>query len=171
MGVKFGRGHGSTSCGGLNRMETTNSEFSYSTISLETAMYNAVLWVVANRITPTDLTVSVHVSPTGSTDALYYDSDYSTFCGFTWHGSGGSVIGLAKCDALTGSACDQHRVYFDLSAVNAADFDTTKERRLACHESGHVMGLAHTSDTSSCLSTSIVTTYSNHDVGIINATW
>lgn len=164
---------GSTSCTALNIMETTNSTFTYYRSSLETAMYNAVAWNVTNNVSPTDLVAVAHSSNTTSTDAVYNDGDYSTFCGFTWHpgGGGSSVIGLAKCNNLVGSACDRHYVYFDTSAVNAADFTLTKERRLACHETGHVFGITHTTGTT-CMSSNIVTNYSTHEINdIINWIW
>jgi hypothetical protein len=130
---------GLTGCNDLNIMEASNSTFSYFRSALETAMFNAVAWNNTNNVNPTDLVVVAHTSNTTSTDGVFFDGDYSAFCGKTWHPAG-STIGMAKCNNLVSGLqhCDRHYAYFDTSAVNSTSFDLVRERRLACHETGHI---------------------------------
>jgi hypothetical protein len=79
----------------------------------------------------TDLAIHYASSPvysgTGETDIIYQVST---------SGMSGSLIGFTWCDnAANASQCDQSYVRFK----DAADTD----RELACHETGHAVGLTH----------------------------
>ncbi len=160
---------GSTSCSSLNMMETSNSVLTYNRVFLTAPMYNAVAWALNNAVAPTDLTVSYDPTVDTSTDAVYYDWDYSTTCGFTWHPAG-TVVAMAQCKYLTGAACDRHHVRFDTSA--SAGWSTDQARHVACHETGHVFGITHTSGSATCMASWSYKLYSTHErVDIINWIW
>lgn len=75
---------------------TVVSTMSFLRWSLTTGMYNAVAYTLNNHVAPTDIAVAAEQdSADGNTDVVYFDADYTTYCGFTWHGSGGGVIGHA----------------------------------------------------------------------------
>ena len=164
--------NGSTSCATVNLMENSNSTFTYHRVSLVSPNHNAVAWVLNNRVAPTDLTVQYDSTPDSATDAVYYDADYTTFCGRTWHGSGGSVVGMVQCSSLAGQHCNRMNVHFDNSATDA--YSTTKARVLACHETGHSIGVKHASG-STCMNSTISsfqTWYSTHErTDIVNHVW
>ena len=103
-------------------------------------MYNAVASTINNRIGPTDVTVSAEQAAfDGNTDVVYFDSNYSNYCGFLWNGSGGAAIGLYECQSLSGSKCQSAWVRFDTSWTDTAT--DPWRRALSCHESGHSLGL------------------------------
>ncbi len=92
--------------------------------------------------------------------------------GYTWHGSGGSVVGHVQCVSTNSATrCEKHEMRFDTSYTSGAT--TTNRRSLACHENGHTIGLAHRTDSTSCMEPALngVTAYSSHDVAHINANY
>lgn len=61
---------------------------------------------------------------------------------------GPGTYGRAECDdnSIGGNRCDQFYVYFNYVFSNANDqqsWYTTFTRALACHETGHAVGLTH----------------------------
>lgn len=86
---------------------------------------------MSNQFAPTDLNVSQTNSPSYSggseTDIIYQQGT-----------SGVSQDGVAWCnDGVTSIACDQHYVRFR---------SATPGRSIACHETGHTIGLTHGND-------------------------
>ena len=72
-----------------------------------------------------------------------------------------SAIGWTKCQNLSGSKCDRFDIYFDQSwSINASQ---NYRNNIACHETGHALGLKHDSNTS-CTNTTTPEGYSSHEV-------
>jgi len=78
---------------------------------------------------------------TTRTNSITYSGDYETDIVYTHHSFGGTTIGATWCeDSVNGSKCDQWYVAFK---------DTLEaDMNLACHESGHALGLLHGNDAS-----------------------
>lgn len=164
---------GSTSCTGLNiPYNTDDPEYvRYHRSALTTVMSDAVYWAMVNDVNPTDL-YSAAASSVASSTHTYYDDAYTTYCGLAWKTpTGGNVIGHAKCDALTGSACARHSLRFNTYYTNTAS--TTARRGLACHETGHGLGFTHPASgeqQNSCLaSSSVYTNWSPAEISAINS--
>lgn len=158
----------STGCsGGVHRDDGGTHTFQYESTGVNvTSMEN---WTRTNVYDPTDLVTSFYTG--SSTDVIVRDQDYTTYCGYTWHGSGGTVYGLYVCEAATGSGrCERSSIRYDLSYVNATT--EANRRGLACHETGHSLGLAHYNTYSGCMETSgpYFWNISEHDRSHINAT-
>jgi len=158
---------GSTSCTGLNITENYSGTLEvvrYYRGSLTSGFYNAVSWVMTNRINPTDLSSSSYSSTTGAT-VRYYDSAYTDYCGRDWKSGGGNVVGHAKCNSLAGAACQNHSVRFDTAA-------TSSKNGIVCHETGHTLGFRHpysSEQQNSCLANSATyTNYSPQEIADIN---
>lgn len=143
--------------------------------SLTTGMYNAVAYTLNSHVAPTDIAVAAEQgSADGNTDVVYFDADYATYCGFSWHGSGGGVVGLAECVSLSGSACQRFDLRFDTSWTDTQSDDW--RRALSCHETGHSMGLLHRDNAGTeigCMPATLdlVVNYSSHDISHINANY
>lgn len=160
-----------TGCnGGVHRDDGGTHSFQYeSTTVATTSMQN---WTRTYVYDPTDLVTSF--SSGSAVDVIVRDQDYTTYCGYTWHGSGTgqTVWGLYVCEAVTtpGGYCGRSSVRYDLSYVNAA---TESQRRgLACHETGHSLGLKHYNAYSGCMEEEgpYFWNLSTHDIAHINAT-
>jgi hypothetical protein len=89
------------------------------------------------------------VSPTSATDVVVYTQDYTTYCGRPWHPqvNGPSTVGLTTCVSPNSGAstCEKHEVRYDLSWWNQ-NMDNGYRRDMACHETGHTLGLRHPED-------------------------
>lgn len=148
---------------------------SYFRSSLTTGMYNAVAYTLNNHVAPTDIAVAAEQgSADGNTDVVYFDADYTTYCGFTWQGPGNGVIGLAQCVSLSGSECQRFDLRFDTSWTDSQSDDW--RRALSCHETGHSMGLSHRNNAGTeigCMPAvlTLVVNYSSHDIVHINANY
>lgn len=158
-----------------------NSQMTYHRSGLSWGMWDAVATTLAYDVSPTDIELqSEHSSPNANTDVVYFESNYSGLratCGTTnyyWHGTSGVpsgstvAIGWANCQSLSGSRCQRFNVYFDSSWTSGAS--AVGRLHLACHESGHALGLKHGSD-SSCISESSGTLLSSHDRGHVDANY
>jgi len=159
---------GSTGCSDINAASGSNLGAFYYYLS--SPMASAQDYVFANVIAPTDL--STYSSPTMPTDLIYRDLDYSTYCGLRWYTPGlGGTTGLTTCDSLAwaGGPCSSHTIRF--STVFSNGTSTSGRRALACHESGHAIGLTHASGSTSCMlpGTTSVTTWNPTEQGWINA--
>lgn len=117
---------------------------------------------------PTDLTVSFVSTPSYSgsaeTDIIYQQRDNLP----------GTADGFAWCnDAVTSTKCDQHYNAFE---------SANPSRALACHETGHAVGLTHGQQASpqlsngdnslACMTTPVETSdLGAHNTNSINATY
>lgn len=144
--TNFSGSSGGTGCYANNMQDS--SLMTYYKQSLTTKMSNAVTDTVTNDVGPTTMSSSLLTSSNSATDVIYNDGDYSTYCGFDWHpddASDGFVIGIATCQSLAGTDCEQFHVYFDTSFTDNINDDFA--RTLACHETGHTVGLLHREST------------------------
>lgn len=111
----------------------------YMQDSVSAARKTTITNMLGKEFAPTNLSVSHKSSGTYSGDAetdLIYQVSSSGFSGTT--------IGRTWCnDAVTGQRCDQAYVRF-----RGISFDT----ELACHETGHAVGLTHGEDAFPALS-------------------
>lgn len=139
--------------------------------SLTSAAKSTIKSRLSNQYAPTDLVVSYpsSASYTGSseTDIVYQQST---------SGMSGTTIGFTWCDdAVSPSSCDQQYVRFRYDSIDA---------ELACHETGHAVGLTHgrqaspaVSQTNSALGCMETPDYGNrtglgsNNIAEINATY
>ena len=101
--------------GGTVRDNTEDTlQDSYDFTDLNASVQNPIVW-----------------SGCCETDIVYFNVDPP-----------GTLLGITFCeDDGSGSKCDQHYVYIDQPVVST--FNNTKEQSVACHETGHAVGLAH----------------------------
>jgi hypothetical protein len=126
-----------------------NSQMTYTrTSGLTTNMSNAVAWALTNRIAPTDVALQAEQgTPDSNTDVLYYENLYTgTYCGNTWWGSGGLMVGYTSCQSLSSLRCQQAIVYFSKHWDTSTSATQSKRQNLATHETGHSLGLTHPVD-------------------------
>lgn len=165
---------GGTSCTANNMQD--NDDMTYFRSSLTTRMFNAVANTLLNDVIPTDIDLQPeHSSATENTDVVYFDLDYSTTCGFDWHPDDPGdpdtnfVIGMAQCAQLSGSSrCQRFHVRFDTSFTDTIGNDFA--RTLACHETGHTLGLLHRNSTG-CMPATVPANahfYNAHDIDHVN---
>lgn len=138
----------STACTDFNRIEP-EAAVTFWYLDLNTTTITDVNWARTNSVDPTDVNTS-GASSQSTADVVVEDSNYSTFCGFTWHSStADGVVGLAKCNALWSGPftgyCDRFGVYIDTSFTGATT--QANRRALAAHEIGHTLGAYHESGT------------------------
>ena len=119
----------------------------------DSAMEGAIRSTITYEFEPTNLDF-VEVSPTAHTDIRYTDKDYSGACGYTWHATGtgqgaSGVIGLYNCFKLQENpgvffnSCDKSIIRLDTSWFTIVG--SLERVFLACHETGHAVGLKHQS--------------------------
>lgn len=159
---------GKTGCTAFNMAD--NHEHTYYYSNLTAAMTAATTWSRINNVNPTDMTTVLMSSESSATDVVVYDTNYTSYCGYTWHTPGeGGVIGLATCVSVNRvGECEKHEMRFDTSYT--ADASLTNRRSLACHETGHTLGIGHSTE---CLATPLSgsTIFSSHDIAHINANY
>ena len=166
---------GGTGNSGCSANAQDNSTMSWHrTSGLSTAMRTAVSNALNNHVNPTDITVAAEqATPDGNTDVVYREANYvGNYCGFTWH-SAGSLIGYTYCRTTSGAnggTCQGFDIFFDQSWEVSTT--TTLRGSIACHETGHSLGLTHPGtgiDQSTCMSgPNGFQGYSTHEVGHIN---
>lgn len=146
-----------------------NSQHTLCRSDLTAAVSNAVAWT-RDRVDDTDMS-AVILACTSDTDSVNYDQDYTTFGGQTWHGSGGTVVGLNICVSESKSTCDQSEDRYDLSWVPTAGLNN--QRWVALHEIGHSIGFGHDDSGGQVMNSSAngMTNYSPHERDHINAQW
>ena len=119
-------------------------------------------------------TYGVSASEAGSisstTDEVVFDQAYTTYCGRSWTLDGNTgTFGLTSCLSHNSvGECEKNEVR--LTTRIGSLTDTAVERqKLACHETGHALGLLHrdTNPQEGCMPTSTDTMvearYSDHD--------
>jgi len=135
-------------------------------------------WAWNSVYGPTIVTPQSVGTLTTATDVAVFTQDYSTYCGRAWHPqlNGPYTVGLTTCVALNpgASTCERHDVRYDLSWWNQ-NMDNVYRRNVACHETGHTLGLMHPEDAggadlNSCLRFGIpaIDYISEHDAAHIN---
>jgi hypothetical protein len=87
----------------------------------------------------TDLDVSLASGHTASVDVFYDYGDVPDV-------PEGAAVGLWSCQTWNGHRCDHGHVIFDGAQISGYSDD--KLKWLACHETGHSVGLTHPSDDS-----------------------
>lgn len=163
---------GNTGCGG--NMQDDKYMWYHRDSSLSSSVYNAYRYALNNAVLPTDVVLKPEVSnPNSNTDVVIFGKDYAgSWCGYVWHGSsGGTLIGYASCNNLSGSRCNRFDVYTDKSWSDGES--SLRLRTHACHELGHTLGLIHPSgagedESSSCVGHWSQRDYSDHDKEHIN---
>lgn len=130
-------------CGYGNRADGNPMTFYYNDLTSE--MTDAMEWVRTNQIGPTQITTSAPASSLDVfIDIVAFDRYYVDYCNQDWATSlqDDGVIGYTTCHAPSPSAkCEQHSVRYNNNVTD--DSGTTLHRWLACHESGHAIGLRH----------------------------
>ena len=107
-----------------------------------TNLRDAVQWTVSNVYDPSDLFMFVVAGSTGPSgyDTYYNDLNVSDTNLIGWHAC---PVGAAQGGTHPNHWCADGHIRFNL--YFAYVFDTTNERRgIACHETGHAVGLRHT---------------------------
>jgi hypothetical protein len=162
---------GGTGCTAVNMAGYSSLSFYYWNLS--GAMTSAEDWVRSNDVDPTDLGTYNIVSQ--SADVVVRDLDYSTYCGLDWYSSshGGGTTGLTTCDSLLANGrCSTHSIRYSTNYTSIAS--TSQRRGLACHETGHSIGLTHATSSSSCMvlgATNPAQGYNSTEIGWINAAY
>jgi len=160
---------GQTGCGAPNMADNATHSFYYDA-SLPTYMRDKMNEIRTESYNPTDINTVTSTDPNSETDVIAYQQNYTNFCGVTWHGSGGSTVGLTNCVSLSGSACQKFEVRFDSSYTGGGT--AGQRKNLTCHETGHTLGLGHRLPSSSCMiaiTSSTETSIDQHDRDAINA--
>lgn len=137
--------------------------------ALEANVQNQQDWTRTNNYDPTVVNTFNDSSENATTDAIIRDQDYTTYCGYTWHGSVGGLVGLTTCNSLNGvNECESHVIRYDNSYFNVASL--SDRRGAACHETGHSLGLTHRDD-GNCMkgSTPVDPTLGTHNTNELSA--
>lgn len=170
MGNNLAGANYSTGCNAGPHLDDGGTHtFQYESTTV--GVTNMENWTRTYVYDPTGLTTSF--SSGTAVDVIVRDQDYTTYCGYTWHGSGSGTVyvGLYVCEAVTASGkCERSSIRFDLSYVN--NTTETNRRGLACHETGHTAGLKHYDVYVGCMESSEPHYWnlSAHDISHINAT-
>lgn len=148
---------------------TDNGSLGFWYVSLTTAVKNAQEYARTQVYHPTDVNTFMDSALVSTTDVIVRNQDYTTYCGYSWHP--GSIWGLTTCNSLSGSRCQSHTVRYDISYFNAAS--TSSEQGLACHETGHTLGLTHRDTDSRCMQRygPYPNTLASHDIWHLNANY
>lgn len=158
--------------------QTDNSTLTvFRQSSVQTAMRDATTWSLNNSYNATDLNVSYPGTPSYTGDA---ETDI-VYQGLTNLPTG--LWGQAWCnDAVSSTRCDQHYVAFNNTMLARSSTTATMRRSLACHETGHAVGLTHGNNAYPAVSVDdpalacmIIngwpTNLGSHNVGQINAAY
>lgn len=150
-----------------------NSTMTYSRQDLTPQFYSAVSYALNTDIVPTDIQLAAEDNtPDGNTDVIYYDNYYTTYCGLNWGNPySPSILGATICQTLSGSKCQQSFILF--SEYYATASSVAYHRSIACHETGHSVGLLHRADSTGCMTSSpgLMPLYTPHDIVHINANY
>lgn len=136
----WGGGVQTTGCDSdVSRADNSVHTFYYQTVP--DAMQGATNYIRNNEYDPTDVNTSVVSSSGEQTDVVVHQDNYEDGdCGYSWHPNG--MAGLATCRSANEQGdCARHDTWYDGSWV--ADRQLESHRTLACHETGHTLGLQH----------------------------
>ncbi len=152
-----------------------NGHHTFNWDSTEYGTALAVQYSMSNLNNQTDMTTE-WVVPSSQTDNRSYDQHYTTYWGLDWDGSstGWNLYAYAKCVETTlAGNCQQWQIRYDLADMNR--FSNYQRQQVACHETGHSVGLDHSSEGASCLRNAVLSAstnyYTSHDRGHINGRW
>lgn len=147
--------------------QTDNSSYTwYPESSLSSFGYDTLQLVMAYEYDPTDLTAIQESTPS-------YTGGSETDVIFQYGYLPPEAAGMAWCDdAISSSVCDQHYAKFNTSGPSYA---------LACHETGHTVGLTHGADAYpsqsdytwdlGCMGTANQNSVGSHNQSQINSTY
>lgn len=143
---------GGTGCTAGNMADNRDHYFWYD--ALASNVQNQQNWTRTNNYDPTVVNTFNDSSEKSTTDAIIRDQNYTTYCGYTWHGEGSPyTVGLTTCNSTNGAnECESHVIRYDNSWFDVASL--SDRRGVACHETGHSLGLKHRDD-GNCMKTSI----------------
>lgn len=144
----------------------------YFNVAADSRLWNQISWTRTNNIDPTDVNTSTATSWTTLTDVGVWTSDWSgnTQCNWTDPATGRVWLQPWCCEAATyttdtrtqipfilaaawcettnsAQECEQHRLYYDTDDINQNSWGTNYLRNIACHETGHTLGLTHVGGT------------------------
>ena len=164
---------GATGCGNSMVNMQDNSVMTFSRQALTVQFSSAVSYVLNTDIVPTDIQLAAEdKTPDGNTDVIYYDNFYTTYCGLFWgNPNSPSILGASICQSLSGSKCQQSFVLFSESLATTST--SAYLRSIACHETGHSVGLLHRADSTGCMTTApgLMPLYTPHDIIHVNANY
>jgi hypothetical protein len=140
----------------LGHKAGSNATVTYNSSLLGTNAHDALHYNDNNSIEPTDIS-TLHYHETAGLEVNVYDYSYGNT---GWYGRW-------YCRRWSGSICLEGVVQINLSY---GPYTTTEMRSLMCEEFGHSVGLAHSSESASCMSQRWDRTLlTSHDKGILNA--
>jgi hypothetical protein len=108
---------------------------------------NDAMYATRQRLDPTSLNTTYAASAGPNVDVLARDKYYTDWCelelGFQWTANGTTgLFGLTNCESLVSAGrCQQQTVR--LSDYYIDVWNAAGDEWLACHETGHAIGLSH----------------------------
>ncbi|GMQ97861.1 MAG: hypothetical protein BMS9Abin17_0364 [Acidimicrobiia bacterium] len=148
-----------------NNRAGANSTVTFKHLNLASTMHDAAHNTDTTDVEPTDVYTLIY--HTGTREVTINDYSYNS-----------SAYGWYECHSsyLSGGVliCTNSHVHIDLYLVGApnppgSSYSTTEARSLMCEEVGHAIGLAHSSEGSSCMSGAWDDTdWTSHDDGVVN---
>lgn len=131
----------------------------FNHVSLTSYMHDASVWTETYRLNPTDVNTCHYDNSQTSGNVNVYDANYGDT---TW-------AGRWYCTTYYAYMCLTSTIQYNLYHITDPS-EYLYHRNMTCHESGHAVGLAHTTDASSCMKSPPSTRYyTDHDKAIINS--
>ena len=171
----FSGGTGSQGCVGLNMADNAHHTYYYNDVVPDTAA--AINWSRTYNFQGTRITTA-GAGYDVLTDVIVHDRYYSDYCGVNWYNSSTrtGIAGTVNCDGLVSGSnprCEQHSLRISNHFIDSVP--TFNERRIACHENGHTLGLRHrpssAANTSCMYDPANVAVYDDHDRAVINGNY
>lgn len=149
---------------------TDNDSQSYYRHGTDSRLWNEVLWTRSNNINPTDMSTSTTSVWGTTTDVGVYNADFSGDSKCAWQAPDGTwwwqpwcceqakkttdgtlipfLAAAAWVETLNAAnEAEQHRLYFEIDNLNNNNWNQSYLRAIACHETGHTLGLLHSDGT------------------------